>query len=440
MTIPVLHRLRVVEDRDQPALVQRTARALGINEIEALGLLTSANGRLRELLHLEQSPLQASAHGSVRVSGVAGLIRLSPQLEFEVVPKFLDPADPTWQEDFFVLALFSQTGRILPREHLRAGHADRGDLATLVGRTLAQLYWENHRRPLRIYQRRSEAEYSYDGEVDPVGLVLPEPDGFPQTRITLDRSNQYNAVIDAAVQALLPEVRDTETLQQLLRVHHALAPQRPMRRARHTTLPPRHRHWQQLHDLAVEVLNGFGLGYNDDELLAPGYVLRTWTTWQSLCEIALRAGLAGTSVHAQLRYPLGKRGDGSTLLVTPDIVLGAPDTPLGLLDAKYRTRLGRRLGINASDVYETLAFMRAAGCDLAILLYPRPASEGLPQPVGTCTQFDLVEVASQRIIALAVECRGISGTGGFFAFSATLASAVGRFVQLGRTRLQSAAG
>src|SRR4051812_796051 len=206
-------------------MVQRAAALLGVSEDEVVALFTKAAGRLRELLNLRSSPFEIRLTGAVRVDGIAGLLRLSPHLELEVVPKFLDAEEDTWQEDFFQLALFSQTGRMLPREQVRAGHADRGDLATLVGRTLSQMYWQNHRRPVRTYRRGMVNEYSVDGDVDPLDLLLPEAGGFEQQMLQLSRENDYNAVLASAVRVLLPEVRDAETRKQLLRVGQALEPQ-----------------------------------------------------------------------------------------------------------------------------------------------------------------------------------------------------------------------
>ncbi|MFD3443115.1 hypothetical protein ACFDTO_00745 [Microbacteriaceae bacterium 4G12] len=357
------------------------------------------------------------------MDGIAGLLRLSPDLELEIVPKFLDDADSSWQEDFFLLALFSQTGRILPHEHIRAGQGARGDLASLVGRTLAQMYWENHRRPIRTYRGRPVTEFSYDGDVDPLDLLIPEPDGFPQTVLQLSRDNEYNAVIAGAVRALLPETQDAETRKQLLRVQQGLALQSPSISAVPRRLPARHRHWQAAYDLSAAVLRGLGVGFAADHLLAPGFLLRTWSTWQSLVEAALRTGLPDRVVLGQQQYPLGQRLE-EPLKVRPDVTVLDGKRSVLVVDAKYRTRGDTTPSVNASDIYETLAFLRATACREAVLLYPRRASDGAPQSPGTATVFELVEVGSERVTGMLVECRGISGSGGYEAFSRTLATAL----------------
>ncbi|MEU3971289.1 MULTISPECIES: 5-methylcytosine restriction system specificity protein McrC [Streptomyces] len=420
---PVLHRVRVAENRDESRLVPELAGVTGQPEPEIEGLLLRAGRRLTELLGHEQLPLRISSAGSVRIEGVAGLLRLSPQLELEIVPKFLEGTDADWRQDFFRVALLSKTGKLLPREHLRADFATRGDLTTLVGRTLAYLYWESHRRPLREYRSRTVRDYAVVGDLDPVGIVLPEAGGFKQEQLVFDHVNSWNEVISAAASALLPEVQDGETLRQLLRVRQALAPQREVRSALHRRLPNRYHHWQALYDLSVEVLNGFGVGYDERHLRAPGYVMVMWSTWQHLCELALRVGLTPLEVHASPPFPLGMRNS-KVLTVTPDVAVGPRNAPTLLVDAKYRARLNGRVSVGNSDIYESLAFLRATGAEQMILLYPRPASDGAPLKPGATRLFQTITVGGERIDALLVECRGIGAAQGFEAFSRNLASGI----------------
>lgn len=425
--MPAPQRLTVREGRAQLGLVAQAATDIGSGPAHVEALLEASGRRLREILRLKESPFTLSAHGALRVDSVAGLLRISPDLELQVAPKFLDLDDPDWLEDFFWLALFSQTGRILPREQIRAGHGRRGDLATLVGRTLAQMFWENHRRPVRAYRTREVHEFAYEGDVDPVDLFIPPPEGYSQPVLQLRRDNEHNAVIAAAVRAVLPEIRDSETRQQLLRVTQTIGPQPPVTSLRPVRLPNRYRHWQVVYDLSLQVLRGFGLQFVQEHLLAPGFILRTWETWQALVEAAVRTGLPTHQVDGQRGYELGERTkgeDSTTLEVTPDVVVGDDERALLVVDAKYRTREGTKPAVVSGDVYETLAFMRATGTTRAVLLYPRTSDAAPRQPVGTIEQFEQVDVDDERITALTVECRGISATGGYSQFAAGVSEAV----------------
>lgn len=140
------------------------------------------------------------------------------------------------------------------------------------GEPLVDEYWRHHRRPLRTYQRRVWRDFSVDGDVDPEELFLVDPDGFRQQVVQFTRTNEFNAVMHAAASALLTEVRDSETRQQLRRVRDALAPQMGTLRPSARAIPSRHRRWQTLYDLSAQVLSGFGVSLADaDHLLAPGY-------------------------------------------------------------------------------------------------------------------------------------------------------------------------
>src|SRR5437016_796584 len=111
------------------------------NEAERLGI---APATLQK--HLEQTARRLSdvlgvtdpisfERGGFRVGGVAGLIRLTNGLELEVCPKFLDPTDPGWRDDFFLIATHTRYGRVLPKESLQAEMKEKYSLADLIALT-----------------------------------------------------------------------------------------------------------------------------------------------------------------------------------------------------------------------------------------------------------------------------------------------------------------
>ncbi|WP_167043498.1 hypothetical protein [Salinibacterium sp. ZJ454] len=407
-----------------PGVVQSAVNTIGAPESEIREWLAEGADRLRRNLGLDTNPVELRQDGSVRVDRIAGILKFGDRLELEVAPKHVDPADVHWRNDFFVLALFTQTGQILPLETIESEASARGDLATLVGRTFARLYWDNHRRPMRTYRSRRVQRFSHDGDVDSVTLVLPEEGGFAQQVLELDRDNELNAVIASAAQILMMEVGDSETRRQLMRVVHSISPQAHVATANRRALPARNRQWQILYDLSVQVLEGLGLSYNAGIYSSPGYVLQTWPAWQQLCEAALRAaGLEDLVVDGSPRLMLGTRASGK-LMVTPDVLLRVSGLPRVVVDAKYRTRDSRSAAMSNSDIYEVLAFMRASETREAVLLYPRPASAGPAELVGTVHEFERVTVDDMSIAGLTVEARGISGSNGFRRFAANLGTGV----------------
>ncbi len=95
-----------------------------------------------------------------------------------------------------------------------------------------------------------------------------------------------------------------------------------------------------------------------------------------------------------------------------------------LLDAKYKGHVEKgQLRISESDIYEALAFARATGCNLVALAYPAQPGAA-PQPVGTCTVFEVAVVGAVRIAGIQIESRFISKTGALRAFAANMAAGV----------------
>lgn len=331
-------------------------------------------------------------------------------------PKFLGSADPTWREDFFAIATLTHFGRLLPAEALQAQRGRQDDLATLAARALVEMVHENRRRPLRTYRGTRALEFSGDGEIDPESLLLPETDGFRLARFTLTGQNSFNATLQAAANALLPEVKDADTRKSLERVARQFGTQVPGQDVgRRRVLPGRSRSWQAAYDISCDVLEGFGVRYGSGARIAPGYLLDTWRAWQDLMGIGLRLALVGFSVRSQATHQIGWRtfeGVRQKATVTPDFV--AETSPPLVIDAKYKGRADYgRPAISEDDLYEALAFLEAVGVPRAVLLYPaipRPSAQAAE--TGICRTFERIEVSSREVLGVEVEVRGIARPGG----------------------------
>lgn len=407
-----IDRLVLHELRERPRTTGEVAALSGISEGEVLGQLRELNDRVKTLLGYDNDPVTTSSGGAWKADGVAGLLRLNSRVELEVVPKFLDPSTSGWRTDFFLLAVLVRTGHLLVHDEISAGTQDRGDLATLIARSLLNLHAENERRPIRSYRRTTNSDFAIDGDVEWETLVLPDPDGFEVSRLELTRKNAYNATLAAAVGTLIPEVADADTQAQLRLLGRQLAPQ-AVPPAVFPPLPVRHRGWQQAYDLAQLVVEGLGLNLDGGAFTGPGFVLSTWSAWQSLCEEVVRRALPDHKVVGQMRWVLGHRGV-DPVYATPDITpMDGATPPARLLDAKYKSRVGRRPAISAADVYESLAFLRASGATSMKLLYP--ALSGLNAlPLGEWKSFDEVTFDDgTAITGYEIQVQGLSRAGGF---------------------------
>lgn len=424
------HRFTLVEYAKPVALVEQIAAAIKRPKDEVRRLLAQGGRRAALSLGFKRSPISTDESGTL-AANVAGLLRLGPSLELEIVPKFLGVGDggASWREDFFFLATLSRHGRLLASDSLRASGSAQADLSVLVARAMTAMYWDQHRRPLRTYRHVKEADFFIDGDVDPFDLAFPEAGGYQQEVIRLTRNNQHNAVISAAAKTLVPEVSDPRAAAGLLRISSHLGEQRPLSRARsaRSRLPSRSRRWQPLVDVASDVVQGLGMSYQLGGASAPGFVLRTWQIWQDLITTASRLAFGAHRVHVESPSTLGSRtklpsGGVTTLRVYPDVMVSPEATRSFLLDAKYKGHIDKgQLIVSEADVYESMAFAQATQIDTVVLAYPTPASDPL-SAVGSTRAFERVNVGSIRIIAIYVEVRGISKRGGLSAFSSRLAS------------------
>lgn len=375
--------------------------------------------RLQSLLRLSTPPLRMEGD-SLIAEDIAGIVRLLPDLELEIAPKFLGDSWEHWREDFLAIANLTRSGRLLVREGITSSSGARNDLASLIAHTYVDLFDRNRRNPLRTYRTQAEDAWSLDGEVDAEDILRPGSEGYRVRRTSLTLANRYNAEMASAAQALAPEVRDGALQLQVRRISHRLGPQPTMRPRPLTRVPSRHSRWQECYDLAREIVAGLGLRLTPGRFASPGYVLRTWVAFEHLLVLALRIAGVAAQVAYHGRHQLGTRADGTAVLVEPDVVLTCADGRTLLLDAKYKGRSDQVSRISPADLYEALAFARAAKQEIVVLVYPRPSGIGMLQSVGSVSVFDEVRVESTRVIGVTVECRGISARGGFLAFGRAL--------------------
>lgn len=417
-------RFSVVEYGAPASLLPSIAGAMGRGVPEAARLLLDVGGRVARQVRLKKSPIEVSG-SHVSSSKVAGVVHLGRSCELEISPKFLgrhtDGAG--WREDFFFLAMLSRHGHVLSSDRIRADTGADRDLDSLLAQAITDMYWEHHHRPVRSYKKTLEQDFFLDGDVDPFDLRVPEPSGYPQEVIRYSRANRHNAIISAAAGIAHRHVRNPAMNAELSRVRSHLGPQPRLPRGHllQQIVPGRSRRWQALMDLSVDVVNGFGMGFNEGEARAPGFVMGTWQLWQDLITIGLRLGFGNGRVAAEHPLALGQRcypeGKTGRLNVRPDTSVDLDGRKFHV-DAKYKGRLDSgRLLASESDIYEAMAFSMASQGLPVILAYPRLASAPLV-PVGTVEVLEDVRVTGcGSIVAVSIEVRGISRRGALTCFA-----------------------
>jgi 5-methylcytosine-specific restriction enzyme subunit McrC len=403
-------RFTLKELRGRPDLTREIAVASSSSEGEVLVALKNLNNRIRLMFPGRNDAIVVGPEGSWKADGVAGLVRLNSSVELEIVPKFLSADSPAWRQDFFVLAVLVKTGHLLHQEELAATSATRDDLATLVAWSLLALYDENSRRPLRSYIPTKSFDFAIDGDVDPESILMPDSDGYSVTRLELTRRNSYNATIAAAAHILIREVADTDTQVRLHRLSQALGHQDAPPRT-YRALPQRHHGWSDVYSLSRLVVEGLGLNLDDGNYSGPGFIVSTWEAWESFCEEIVRRALPDHRVVGQKQWRIGMRGD-TPVETKPDLSVLKDGKAEFLLDAKYRTRVGKKASIDAGDVYESFAFLHAADVRDMYLLYPSTDSAS-KLPLGRWFRFDNVELMDNKHVqGFMVQIQGLAQRGG----------------------------
>ena len=385
-------------------------------------LFAARSSRLRSDLGLPEDPFVFDG-STITTRGVAGILQLGPNLEVEIVPKCYLPDTPYWRDDFLFMATVMKYGRLFRRERIAANRQKSSDdLRSIVAEIFLYELDELIRMPIREYRRRSWTDHEIDGELDYAEVWDNYPDGFAQTGSRLSIDNPFMATIGAAARHLTTAATDGGIRQRLERRAIQLGDvEYPQVR---TYVPGRHARWQDLYDLALDILTGHdSLLLSDGMLRAPGFLLNTQRSWEEILGLALmtRAGLLGTKIKPKL--VLGQRtrainSAASKALAEPDILLNPPSlSSTVVVDAKYKGRVMEPLTlISRADLYESLGFMIAADSRLAILVYPDSAVDAAVD-TGEIAIFDEVVIEERRVIGVSVSTRGIGRGRGFTEFA-----------------------
>ena len=384
-------------------------------------LLGRAGDRIAKALSLSSSPFVMDSN-TVRAVNVAGTIRLSAQIELEVVPKFLgfSENDSHWKDDFYLLSTLSRHGKLLEGDNIHTTSAFRSSLYDIAGRALAEGFVPLRRHLLRKYRRNQFEDYSIDGEIRFEDTFVRLPDGIPQENVTFDKKNEYNATILAAMRYVQPHISDPRVQRILRESITVLSPQNDVRLDRpRLTLPGRALRWKREYDLAYDIIHGMGAVFTDGTILSPGFMVSTWQIWEWLVTTAIRVGEPTLTVVGQKPFPFGscQTVTEHQLNVYPDISAIQSDTgePVYLVDAKYkRLSLFNNREADRSDIYEALAFCRAAACHTLFLAYP--CENGLTENMRI-RLTETYRIDGNTIYIIQIPVHGLSTPGGLRNFS-----------------------
>lgn len=402
----------------------------GIDVSEELRpLIEPANKAIQRAL-LEKRNALVITDRKIRALGVAGTIRLSKDIELEIIPKMFQNQDESnWKESLFLLSALSKYGSIIINEHIHSSTAYKDSLYDIAGRILAREYFTHRRKPIRQYRRERFNDFSIDGEINFELAFEKNPDGIPQERVSFDKINPYNATVKEAMRIVLPCVKDISIRQALNRAIQELGQHSVMSRHR-LKVPARNREWADIYNLAFDIVSGMGSTLDNGEIMSPSFIVDTWRIWEWLITTAFRVGLGSTlRVIPQAAIPWGRKninGKITRVNVFPDAAIYDPADfaePVFLVDAKYKLLSGRDFSdIDRADLYEAFAFCRAAGAKKLFLAYPIAADEHIE--AGSVTNASNYDIDGITISAIKVAFGSITKQGDITAFCRKLSSEI----------------
>lgn len=398
-------------------------------------LLIKANARIMKALSMNSAPFVMDSD-TVRAVNVAGAIRLSAQIELEIIPKYLgfSDQDVNWKEDFYLLATLSKHGRLLEGDNIRTISAFRSTLFDIAGRALAENFVPLRRHLLRKYRRDKFEEFSIEGEIIFEDAFLRQPDGIPQEKVTFDIQNEYNSTILAAMIHVQPHITDVKVQRILQEAITILKPQKPVHLDRpRLELPARDIRWKSEYDLAYDIIHGMGAIFTDGNILSPGFIVSTWQIWEWLLTTAIRVGEVTLNVVGQKPFPLGTVQNHDPINqqqvnVYPDVSAIQPDTGevIYLVDAKYKLLSYKNRESNRADLYEAFAFCQSSKCQYLFLAYPGDTVQGEDGSINVSATY---QIEDNTIIAIQVPVQGLSAPGGLRYFSNMLTTGIHNILQ-----------
>lgn len=392
-------------------------------------LIERANKVIQQALGEKRNALVITDK-KLRALGVAGTIRLSKDIELEIIPKMLDDrSESDWKESLFLLSALSKYGDIITSEHIHSSTAYKDSLYDIAGRVLAREYTAHRRKPIRQYRREQFNDYSIDGEINFELVFEKNPNGIPQERVSFDKINTYNATIQKAMRIVLPYVKDISIRQTLDRAIQELGKQSTIAKHRLKT-PARNREWGDIYNLAFDIVSGMGSTLKEGEIMSPSFIVDTWRIWEWLITIAFRIGFGSAlRVIPQGAIPWGRKntnGKTTRINVFPDVAIYDPADsaePVFLVDAKYKILPdGNSSNIDRDDLYEAFAFCHATGAKKLFLAYPAVANGETES--GSVENISNYEISGISISVIKVAFGSITKQGDITAFCRKLSSEI----------------
>lgn len=400
----------------------------GISMKDLLKSLEDANNRISNSLKIDRNVLSLK-DGKIRASGVAGIVKLSSNIELEIMPKFFaNDNGLEWRTTLYLLSALSKHGSILINERIQASSSYSSSLYDVAGRMLAEEYLKNQRKIIRKYKKEIFFDYCVDGEINFDSLFEADPNGIGQSKVSFDKVNEYNATINQAMKVVIPYVSDARTRNVLQSAVEVFGKQK-YKKGPKLNVPVRNREWENAYNLSYDITQGLGAAYKSGGYFAPGFIANTWQMWEWLITTAVIINSPNRKVISQYNVKWGKKNcDGKEYMVNifPDVAVYEKkdrNLPLFLVDAKYKLLKNDSTGeIERSDLYEAYAFCMSVNANKIFLAYPAQGEK--VKEAGSVVKKSEYIINGISVYAILVTFGIISEKGGIFMFSQNLISGI----------------
>lgn len=388
------------------------AETLGLSATEVRSLIDKAIVSLG----YELETCYEIRKSSIRFTGISGILALDAKRWIEIIPKFIGQCHENWREDFLWIISKINANGLNFQSRIPSSSRKELSLYDLIARAWCDYFEENERKLIRKYKKAEWLSFNIDGELIEDGPDSLTEDGYLQRGIVLTKKNIYNSLLREAAEVLLRRVSCPQINQRIARAASKLGKRDPnFRLFDLTELPARNTDWIQCINISTLVLTSSGIGYGSYEKTAmPSFVVKTHVVWESFVRLLCKTAFSDSFVSKR-GYKLGWRvkpnGTQTKLEVTPDVSAVSRGGRTQILDAKYKgSSFGPKaqaqgLSISNADIYESLAFMDASGCDTIWLVYPSSFFVNSPEQL-LC--IETIKVKDKTVFAAFLGIGGIS--------------------------------
>lgn len=404
--------------------ITEAARIVNLSEAEFWGLLRQSIKSL-SIRYPKESFIETKGLDSFRFAGVAGIFALKPNVTIEIVPKFLQLDSPSWRDDFLHIVLLTYSGHFLQNILLSAKPTSNADLYDIICNTWLDLFEKNSRYLIKTYINTNWRSFFIDGEIDIDDILTPNSEGYLQSGLRLSKSNTVNQTLFQAARNLRAHINNPNNIVRIERAMEILrnALKEPFPNKQKTINLKRDGRWLPLIELSNTILSNLSLGFKElGKAILPGYILRTHDAWEKLMRLSIRRAFPLHNV-VKISYDLAIRKINPAIekimATTPDVSVHLHGSLQLLIDAKYKTTkdvdvINSAITISATDLYESLSFLKASNSNTILLLYP--SKELISSPANNGQPLEVIECNDNKIIALSIGIQGVSVKHGFSNF------------------------